>query len=143
MFDPETFTQTTFTDSMSTRREPVPAGEYQASVEKISPEVTQNGSPLLRVTWRLVSFENEEVNNRLIDQTIWLDTTPSGALDLSKGKNTGLGRFREAIGQNVQGVPWAPAMSIGQTATVSVSHRSDKEDASILYDQIKSVTKPR
>lgn len=143
MFDTETFLQTTFTEENSTRREPVPVGEYQATCEAIKPEVTQNGTPLLRVTWKLISFENETVNNRLIDQTIWLDTTPNGALDMSKGKNIGLGRLREAVGQNTPGKPWSPNMVIGSVATVSVSHRADKENAEIIYDQIRNVTKPQ
>ena len=72
MFDTETFLQTTFTEENSTRREPVPVGEYQATCEAIKPEVTSGGNPLLRVTWKLISFENEVVNGRLIDQTLSL-----------------------------------------------------------------------
>lgn len=141
MFNTETFLQTTFTESSSLRREPIPVGEYNATVENIKPEVTNNGSPLLRVTWKIQDFEHDDVNNRLVDQTVWLDVTESGALDMSKGKNIGLGRLREAVGQNAPGKPWSPGMLLGQVARVSISHRSDKEDASILYDQIKSVTK--
>lgn len=141
MFDTNTFLQTTFNEENSTRREPVPVGEYQATVENIKPDVTQNGAALLRVTWRLQDFEHEELNNRLVDQTIWLDLTPSGSLDMGKGKNTGLGRLREACGQNQPGKPWQPGMLLGAVATVSVSHRADRENADIIYDQIKSVAR--
>jgi len=143
MFDTETFLQTTFTEDNSTRREPVPVGEYQATCEAIRADVTQNGAPLLRVTWKLQDFSNETVNGRLIDQTVWLDVTANGALDMSRGKNVGLGRLREAVGQNQPGKPWSPNMVLGAVATVSVSHRVDKENAEIIYDQIKSVTKPQ
>lgn len=139
MFDTNTFLQTTFTEENSTRREPIPVGEYQATVENIKPDVTQNGAALLRVTWKLQDFTNDEVNGRLVDQTIWLDLTSSGGLDMSKGKNTGLGRLREACGQNQPGKPWQPGMLIGSVATVSVSHRADKENPEIIYDQIKGV----
>jgi hypothetical protein len=142
MFDTNTFLQTTFTEENSTRREPIPVGEYQASVENVKPDVTQNGAALLRVTWKLQDFTHDEINGRLVDQTIWLDLTPGGALDMAKGKNTGLGRLREACGQNQPGKPWQPGMLLGAQATVSVTHRADKEDPAIIYDQIKSVARP-
>ena len=141
MFDPESFLHTTTTESDSTRREPVPVGDYTAVIESIKPDVTQNGAPLLRVNWRLADPRYPDVEGRLIDQTIWLDVTEAGSLDRSKGKNIGLGRLRTAVGQNNPGQSWSPAMLIGQVALVSVSHRADKNDADIQYDQVGRVAK--
>lgn len=141
MFDPDTFLNTTFTEESSTRREPIPVGEYQASIEEVKPDVTQSGKALLRVTWKLVNTGDESLDDRLVSQTVWLDLTPGGALDMSRGSNIGLGRLRDAVGQNTAGRPWQPSMLIGSVATVQISHRADKENPEIVYDDIKRVAK--
>jgi hypothetical protein len=141
MFDADTFLHTQTTEADSTRREPIPVGEYTAVVEGIKPDVTQSGKPLLRVNWKLADPRYPDVEGRLVDQTIWLDVTDTGSLDRSKGKNIGLGRLRTAVGQNNPGQPWSPAMLMGQVALVSISHRADKDDPDVLYDQVKGVTK--
>jgi hypothetical protein len=141
MFDTETFLSTTFTEESSTRREPVPVGEYQATVEAIEPRVTPSGRALLRVTWKIVSPGNEELDGRLVSQTVWLDLTENGSLDMAKGMNIGLGRLRDALSQNTGGRPWQPGMMVGSVARVSVTHRADKENPEILYDEIQRVAK--
>lgn len=141
MFNPDEFMHLTTTEADSTRREPVPVGDYNAVIEAVKPDVTPNGAPLLRVTWKLADPRYPDVEGRLIDQTIWLDITEAGALDRSKGKNIGLGRLRTAVNQNNPGQSWSASMLLGQVALVSVSHRADKNDPDIQYDQVARVAK--
>lgn len=74
-----------------------------------------------------------------VRQTLWLDTTESGGLDFGKGKNVGLGRLREALGQNAPGKPWAPGMLVGGVAKVKVSHSIDKRDNVTINADVKAV----
>jgi len=74
-----------------------------------------------------------------IVQSIMLDLTESGGLDMGKGKNVALGRLREAVGQNTDGRPWQPAMLIGQMARIQVKHRMD--DKNELQHDVNAVTK--
>ena len=65
-------------------------------------------------------------------------TTPQGGLDTSKGKNIGLGRLREAVNKNADGVPFSFEMLPGLSARISVSHRVNGED---VYADVKSVSR--
>ena len=73
-----------------------------------------------------------------VKQGIMLDTTPQGGLDTSKGKNIGLGRLREAVNKNADGVPFSFDMLPGLSARISVSHRVNGED---VYAEVKSVSR--
>jgi len=60
-----------------------------------------------------------------VRQSLMLDVRADGALEFGKGKNVGLGRVREALGQNSTGRPWSFPMLGGQLAKVKVKHRLD------------------
>lgn len=124
-FDPDQFLNTSTDAPMSTEFTPVPEGEYNAVVSKIEARQTSNGKSILDVVWAIddeIVRKVTGMDNPTCRQTIWLDVTDSGALDISKGKNIGLGRLREALGQNKPGA-WAPSMLIGNVARVLISHR--------------------
>lgn len=72
-------------------------------------------------------------------QTIWLDISGSGGLDTSKGKNVGLGKLRDALGQNREGQPWSPGMLVGQVALIRVGHSIDKRDNVTVQAEVKAV----
>jgi len=128
MFDEQAFLSTTTEGVMSTEYTPVPVGEYQAVVDKVnvrSGEGDKGTWAVLDVTWGLDSAEAAEatgMDTPQVRQSIFLDITADGGLDLGKGKNISLGRLREAVNQNSGGA-WSPSMLIGSVATVKVDHR--------------------
>lgn len=126
---------------------PIPEpGEYRAVVTEVGARTftfkkgDRAGSEgmSLDVTWQI---DDEAVKEALgyqpkIRQSVLLDLTPSGGLDMGKGKNVTLGRLRDALGQNQDGRPWAPNMLNGQVAVVNLQHRIDGDK---VYADIKGV----
>lgn len=151
MFDVNAFLDQTSTEANSTVVIPVPVGEYTAIAESVTPrpwtskdDPTKSGVTL-EVLW---SIDDQEVKTLLgrekvtVKQGVMLDLTADGSgLDYSKGRNVSLGRLREAIGLNTPGQPFAPSMIPGRMAKVRVDHRADKNDPSVLYAEVRAVTK--
>lgn len=141
-FNPDTFLNTETDSANSSTYTPVPEGEFNASIKAIKPRVLTDGRAILDVTW---TVDDEIARNETgmaepsVRQTLWLDTTESGGLDFGKGKNVGLGRLREAVGQNQAGKPWAPGMLVGQVAKVKVGHSIDKRDGVTINADVKAV----
>lgn len=142
-FNPDTFLNTETSDANAVAYTPVPEGEFPASIKLIKPRVLTDGRAVLDVTW-IVDDETARQETGMAEpsvrQTLWLDVTESGGLDFGKGKNVGLGRLREAVGQNQSGKPWQPGMLIGQVAKVKVSHSVDKRDGVTINADVKAVT---
>lgn len=143
-FNPDLFLQTQVEGALSTTLTPCPEGEFPGVIKSISPRTLSNGSAVLDVVW---SIDDESVkkvtgmNEPTVRQSLWLDVTESGGLDMSQGKNVSLGRLREALNQNQKGKPWMPSMLVGQVAKVKVTHTADKNDSSILYANVSAVAK--
>lgn len=144
-FNPDEFLSgTTLDEPLSTVATPVPEGTYRGQVDNVTARRIDGPTPriICEVTWELLDeavraeLERDKVTVR---QDIWLDLDSNGALDKSKGKNVGLGRLREALGQNEMS-GWTFSSMKGQMATVRVSHRSDKDDPTIKYAQVARVT---
>lgn len=141
-FNPDVFLNTETDSASATSYTPCPEGEMNASIKAIKPRVLTDGRAVLDVTWT-VDDENARQETGMAEpsvrQTIWLDTTESGGLDFGKGKNVGLGRLRDAVGQNQAGKPWAPGMLVGQVAKVKVTHSIDKRDGVTINADVKAV----
>lgn len=143
IFDADSFMQTNFTEENETKIVPCPAGEYAAKIERVDPKVTDSGKAMLNVTWEILDPNVLAATGRskvTVRQTIWLDID-NGALQFGPGKNIGLGRLREACGQNVKGQPWQPAMLVGASAKVKTVLDPDKNDPSTIYDRVTAVAK--
>lgn len=141
-FNPDLFLNTETDSASATTYTPVPEGEFNASIKTIKPRVLTDGRAVLDITWTVndeTARQETGMAEPSVRQTIWLDTTESGGLDFGKGKNVGLGRLREAVGQNQAGKPWAPGMLVGQVATVKVSHSIDKRDGVTINADVKAV----
>lgn len=148
-FDVDSFLQASHSEANSTTLIPCPVGEYMGIISKIQPrqwqskDGTQSGVAL-DIFWLVedagvkATCGREEVT---VKQGLMLDTTPIGGLDMSAGKNVGLGRLREAVGKNNPGEAFAFAMLPGLAAKISVSHREDKNDPSVVYAEVRMVTK--
>lgn len=145
-FDPATFLNATYDEALDTKVVPCPVGEYLGLAEKVevkqwaSKDGSSSGLKLV-ILW---DIQDENVKQLLgrdtvrVPQDQMLDLTETGALDMGKGKNVGLGRIREALGLNTPGEPFAFSMIQGRLAKVKVSHRASGED---LFNEIKAIAK--
>lgn len=145
-FDAQSFLDATVSSANDTKVIPVPVGEYMGIIDKVAPrqwqskDGTQSGIAL-DIIWLV---EDAGVKQQLgretvtVKQGIMLDLNASGGLDLSKGKNVGLGRLREAVGKNEEGQPFAFSMLPGLSAKIGVSHRVSGEDT---FAEVKAVAK--
>lgn len=145
-FDAASFLAATVTQAADTRVIPCPIGEYMGIIDKISPrqwqskDGTQSGVAL-DVIWLVEDAGVKQTLGRdtvTVKQGIMLDLTPHGGLDLSQGKNIGLGRLREAVGKNNPGEEFSFNMLPGLTAKINVTHRVAGEDT---FAEVKSVAK--
>ena len=146
-FDPNTFLNSTYEEANDTKIVPCPAGEYLAIADKVEvkPWASRDGSSSglkLAILWDIQSDDVKAIVGRdsvKVPQDQMLDLTDTGALDMGKGRNVGLGRLREALGMNAPGEPFSMGAIQGRMAKVVVSHRPNGED---LYAEIKKVAKP-
>lgn len=146
-FDPNTFLNSTYEEANDTKIVPCPAGEYLAIADKVEvkPWASRDGSSSglkLSILWDIQSDDAKAIVGRdsvKVPQDQMLDLTDTGALDMGKGRNVGLGRLREALGMNAPGEPFSMGAIQGRMAKVVVSHRPNGED---LYAEIKKVAKP-
>lgn len=145
-FDPQSFIDSTITESNDTKIVPVPEGDYMGIIDKIAPrqwqskDGTQTGIAL-DIFWLVEDSAVKEYLGRetvTCKQGLMLDTTPQGGLDTSPGKNVGLGRLREAVGKNTPGEAFSFSMLPGATAKIRVSHRIVGEDT---FAEVKGVAR--
>lgn len=148
-FDADSFLQSSVTDANDTKIIPCPAGEYMGIIDKVlarqwqSQDGTKTGIAL-DVLWAVEDAGAKAATGRdqvTVKQGIMLDLAPGGGLDMGQGKNVPLGRLREAVGKNQPGEPFSFSMLPGLPAKISVGHRPDKNDPSIIYAEVKMVTK--
>lgn len=143
MFDTDTILNTNFSDSLDTTQTPCPEGEFPAVLEDFKARTFKSrdgeDGAVLDVFWiPQLPPETEAELGRTprVKQSVFLDMTPSGGLDMGKGRNIGLGRLREAVSQNEAGKPWNFGMLKGSQAVVKVSHRMHDGN---IYDEVKQV----
>lgn len=142
IFDPDSFLTSAVTGANDTTMQPIPVGEYMGVIDEVKPRQTKNGGAVLDIVWRLMdSALSAELGRDKITvrQSLFLDLTPSGTLDMSKGKNIGLGRVRSATGHNDPLKPFAPNMLMGSQAKVKVTQRADKEKPDVIYNDVGAV----
>lgn len=121
MFNPEEVMNTTTNEALDTSQPPVPVNDYQAVAENVEIKPSRAGDKLvMHLRWELMGTGDDAIDGRKITQYIVLDTTENGALDMGRGKNTGLGQLRTALKQNQPGKPWSPSMIAGNVAIVHV-----------------------
>lgn len=145
-FDAQSFLDATVSTSMSTKVIPCPLGEFMGIIEKVSPRqwTSKDGSTTgiaLDIIWLVEDAGVRQLLNRdtvTVKQGIMLDLTSQGGLDMSEGKNVGLGRLREAVGKNADGEVFSFNMLPGLTAKIQVSHRVNGEDT---FAEVKAVAK--
>lgn len=147
MFDADTLLASETQGAMSTEYTPIPVGEYTGVIKDIGVrEVTsqKNGETyrFFEVKYHIDDQQVAELTGMTepqARQSMILDLTPGGTLDLGKGKNVQLGRLREACGQNDPSKPWSFEMLRGQVVKVSIKHRTS--DDGQIYAEVKNVAK--
>ena len=151
-FDADKFLNQTVNAPMSTSTVPVPGGEYKAIIDDGDKAISfreggtdRNGNDLSPQCVVLFSILDDALKvklNRdkvLVPHNIWLDVKGDD-LDLSEGKNVGLGRLRKALDMNDG--PWSPNMMKGKgPVVIKVTQRSDKNDPTIKYAEVARVAK--
>lgn len=148
VFDPDSFLQMTVDGANDTKYATVPSGEYFGVIEELKmPEDRKNkeGDPLypLDITWNLIDEDAKKAAGRdkvIVRQSIFIDITANGGLDLGKGKNITLGKLREALGLNKPGFRLNDLRGAGP-AKVIVIEEPDKKDPSIIRNRVTSVGK--
>lgn len=142
VFNADSFLQSTITAVNATSRPPIPAGEYNGIIKSVAIR-TPKTSVILDINW-IVDDESVRkatgVAEPVVRQSIFLDINEQGQLDTSETANLQLGRLRAAVGQNTSAA-WAPSRLEGAMAKISVTQRPNDNDPSIIYNDVKSVTK--
>ena len=149
-FDAQNFMNAVFTEVNDTKVVQCPAGEYQAISEKIEPRSGTIGKgerqgdawASLNITWSVTDQAVLALLGRdkvIVYQSIMLDLTPQGGLDMGAGKNVNLGRLREALGMNQPGQPFSPSMMQGHLAKISVRHVPSFKDPSQFVAEVSGV----
>lgn len=146
-FDPELFLNTQVNQASETRMVPIPVGEYQAIIDKIDPRNPKEGLYFLDVTWQIIDGQIDEslgFKEPKVRQSCYMEIDESGGLKFGTNTNVQLGKIREAVGQNADGMPWSPMNLVGAgPALVAIEHRADPTDASIIYSEVKRVAPVR
>jgi hypothetical protein len=145
MFDADAFLGSVVTGSNSTKVIPCPVGEFPGVIDKIaarqwqSKDGTKTGVAL-DVTWSVEDDAAKQETGRenvTVRQGLMLDLDANGGLDMSEGKNVGLGRLRAACGLNEGEFSFNHLP--GRMAKIKVSHRPDERDPEIVYAQVDAV----
>lgn len=147
-FNPDSFLNDTIEGSLSTQQEPIPEGEYLAVIgsgeKSVTVRQTPKGSTILDITYEIQDAQLADQLGRqvlTVRQSIFLDLTPQNTLDRSKGKNTGLGRVRAALGQNDPNKPWSFGQLKGAgPVMIKVGQRPAGDGSDTIYNDVKGVT---
>lgn len=150
MFDPNQFLDQQFTEANDTKLIPVPAGEFVAVTEeaKIVPwqskdDPSKSGLKL-QVTWAIDDEGVKGVTGRdkvTVRQEIMLDLNDAGMLDFGRGKNTRLGKLRDALNLNTPGQPFSFSMIAGRVARITVGHTPNPKDPGEVYANVNAVAR--
>lgn len=146
-FDPATFLAATF-DTPSVRRPPIAVGEYMGifGAPEYRPWVSKSDSTKsgAAVDYMIELDIPEEERTRIgleqptlkVKHGIMLDTTPTGDLDRSKGKNGGIRILREALDMNKPGDTFNLTSPQGRPVKVKISHREYPEGSGEFFEEV-------
>lgn len=149
-FDPSTFLDATITEA-STKRNPIPAGsdvtatvgEPKARTWQGRQDPTKSGVAMdVPLEIDLSAYpelaKTVGVPKVTLTDSIMLDLTENGGIDISPGKNGKLRRYREALGMNNPGEPFSFRAMQGRLIKVKIKHRPYEGE---IYDEVDSVAK--
>jgi len=147
-FNPEQFLGAALTAPL-TKRPPAAAGvPYAAVVQmpKIRPwtseaKGTSGFAADIPLEITLTDAEASKVGQPKItlSDSVFLDTTPQGGLDMSPGKNRGLRRYYDATGLNKPGTTMGHLA--GQMLKVVLKHDVAKDGSGDIYERVDQIAK--
>lgn len=150
VFDADAFMNDTIDAPMETQLSGVPDGEYVAMIGDFDSSAfktitTKNGDrPVLEIPFMIQDDALTAKMGRAAThrETYWLDFDDNGKLAVGPDKNTRLGQLRSALGQNVAGSPWAPAMlrNMGPLR-IAIKTKTDSKDPDKKYTNITKYAK--
>lgn len=132
-FDPATFLDATITEPC-VKRPPLPVGDYTGVIGEVTSRAwtgktdpTKSGIALdVAITLEIPAEVQAELGLTMstlsMKDSIMLDLTAAGGMDLSPGKNGRLRQYREAIDMNKAGDSFSPRAMTGQVITVKINH---------------------
>jgi hypothetical protein len=145
-FNPDQFMQAQFNGKLDTVIPALPEDDYRAIIDDVTfREVdTKEGlRNIMRLRWKITDDAKLAQINRKsasVNQDLWLDITPAGALDEGEGKNVGLGRVLEAL--NLNGQNWSPGMLKGMGPCIlRITQRADQKNSENVFNDVNRVTK--
>jgi len=149
-FDPSAFLDATTTE-VNSKRNPIPAGTDVVAIIGEPKARTWTGKADPSKSGIVVDVPLEidlsaypelaahvGLSKVTLTDGLMLDTTESGGIDNSPGKNGKLRRYREALGLNEAGQPFSFRMMQGRMIKVKVKHRTYEGE---IYDEVDSVAK--
>lgn len=145
-FDPQSFLDATMSEPL-TKRPPINPGSYSATIgePKSRNWQSRDGSKsgvALDVPLEIVLDGAEATRvgqpSVIVSDSVMLDLTESGTIDIGPGKNRKLRNYREATNLNNPGDTFSPRMLQGRTVKVAVKH--DVVDGEV-YERIGAVAK--
>jgi len=111
-----------------------PTGDWPGVVAKIDAEQAPTTKDPSKLYTRFIAFieinepqvvEKTKRSPTTVRHDFFLDTTEDGSgLDMSDGKNIGLGRLREALDLNRPGQSWSFEQFVGRPLIAHVEHES-------------------
>lgn len=149
-FSPEQFLGAALTEPL-TKRPPAPAGRpYSATIQlpKIRPWSSDKGGVQRAGFAADIGLEiqlppdvaatvgQEKIT---LSDSVFLDTTDSGGLDMAPGRNRGLRRYYDATGLNKPGTTMGHLA--GQLVKVVLSHDIAKDGSGDIYERVAGIAK--
>lgn len=143
-FDLDSFKASAVSDVNADRFTPIPEGEYTGNI--IKAEIGGGGEgakgPWARYDVTVEVTDPQTGELRGVRGGIMLQLTESGGVAVGPNKNITLGQLRLAIGKNKPGQPFKWEDAIGHIVTILVGHRTDKNDPTKVYEDIKAFKAP-
>lgn len=150
-FNPEALLDLSSDAPMSTREKVLPEGDYEGEIKSIKGRTTTSDKGtynwldmMVEVSGHHQTPTGETVSqvtgkpSTQVRYSFSIDLNEAGGLSTEEGRNTSLGRLREAVKQNGPG-PWTPRNLIGARARFGLKHRFDKDDPSVVYQEFRTV----
>lgn len=132
-FDPQSFLDAQITE-VSIKRPPLPVGDYTGIIGELTSRTWQGKTDptksgiafdvklVIDIPAEVQSEMGVAMPNLTLKDSIMLDLTENGTIDMAVGKNGGLRRYREALDMNKPGQVFSPQKMVGQPLVVRVKH---------------------
>lgn len=143
IFNPDLLKTGAVSGSFSTSLPPMPEGEYPFTVTGV--EVKNPKADVVIAEYSCETYDDAVCTATGMTPSrtryaCFLDLDEVGMLAVGEGKNVGLGKLREAVGQNDDDTPWTMEMPVGQSFLGLVRQRVDDKDATRIYAEIKQLS---